>query len=93
MKAESSHGGIHMPDSSWYPFLACIGLFIGTYNFIQLKAPVIFNGNTIAGSHLPFAIGGGVFLFACCYLWALEGPGGYHIHIDDEGNETVTRAH
>jgi len=98
MKAESTHGGIHMPDSSWYPFLACIGLFIGTYNFIQLKSPVTFDLGILqsvfgASSHLPYAIAGGVMLFTCCYLWALEGPGGYHIHIDDEGNETVTRSH
>ena len=93
MKAESSHGGIHMPDSSWYPLLACIGLFIGTYNFIQLKIPVKFGDTQITASHLPFAIAGGVIVFVCCYLWALEGPGGYHIHIDDEGNETVTRSH
>ncbi|MBI2516637.1 MAG: cytochrome c oxidase subunit I [Opitutae bacterium] len=92
-KSEADHGGIHMPDQSWYPFLGCIGLFIGIYNFIQLKAPVVYFGHTIAASHLPFAIAGGVILFVCCYLWSLEGPGGYHIHLDAHGNETVSREH
>jgi len=89
--AEEEHGGIHMPDQSWYPFLACLGLFVGTYNFIQLKSPVLLGGKTIASSHLPFALAGGIILFACCYLWSLEGPGGYHIHLDAEGNETISR--
>jgi cytochrome c oxidase subunit 1 len=91
MQAEESHGGIHMPDQSWYPIIAAAGLFIGAYNFIQLKPPVIFFGQTLAPSHLPFAIGGGIILFIGAYLWALEGPGGYHIHLDAQGNETVNR--
>jgi len=30
-------------------------------------------------------------LFAGVYLWALEGPGGYHIHLDAKGNATTVR--
>ena len=91
MKAEEAHGGIHMPDQSWYPLITSIGLFIGTYNFVQLKTPVVVFGNLIAPSHLPFALAGGVILFLGAYLWSLEGPGGYHIHLDAQGNETISR--
>ncbi|MBA4138439.1 MAG: cytochrome c oxidase subunit I [Opitutus sp.] len=77
MKAESEHGGIHMPDQSWYPLFASIGLLIG--------------GVAFAFGYVGVAIGGLVLVFVSCYLWALEGPGGYHIHIDEQGNETISR--
>ncbi len=77
MKAEESHGGIHMPDSSWWPLFAAIGLLIGALSF--------------AFHHIPVALGGLGLVVLSCYLWALEGPGGYHIHIDEKGNETVSR--
>ncbi|WP_415910449.1 cytochrome c oxidase subunit I [Oleiharenicola sp. Vm1] len=77
IKAESEHGGIHMPDQSWYPLIAALGLLVGAIAF--------------AFHHLPVAIGGLVVTFIGCYLWALEGPGGYHIHLDDKGNETISR--
>jgi cytochrome c oxidase subunit 1 len=77
IKAEASHGGIHMPDQSWYPLIASIGLLIG--------------GLAFAFYNVPLALVGVGILFLGCYLWALEGPGGYHIHIDDKGNETVVR--
>jgi hypothetical protein len=32
-----------------------------------------------------------VLLFLACYLWSLEGPGGYYIHIDENGNERIER--
>jgi cytochrome c oxidase subunit 1 len=77
MKAEAEHGGIHMPDQSWYPLFASLGLLTGALAF--------------AFNNIPVAIGGLVVMFLSCYLWSLEGPGGYHIHIDDKGNETVSR--
>ncbi len=77
IKAESEHGGIHMPDQSWFPLIASLGLLVGAIAF--------------AFHNLPVAIGGLVVLFLGCYFWALEGPGGYHIHIDDKGNETISR--
>jgi len=76
-KAESEHGGIHMPDQSWYPLIAALGLLAGALSF--------------AFHHIPIAIGGLVVTFIGCYLWALEGPGGYHIHLDEKGNETISR--
>ena len=91
MKAEAAHGGIHMPDQSWYPIFAAFGLLIGAYNFAQLHHPVVMAGNQILASHLPLALTGLSLLLASCYLWSLEGPGGYHIHLDASGNATESR--
>ncbi len=77
MKTESAHGGIHMPDQSWYPFLASLSLLVA--------------GVAFAFGFVGVAIGGLVGMFLSCYLWALEGPAGYHIHIDEKGNETISR--
>jgi cytochrome c oxidase subunit 1 len=91
MQAEESHGGIHMPDQSWYPLFSAIGLFIGAYNFAQLKHPVMMFGNQVLSSHMPLAITGGVIMVASLYLWALEGPGGYHLHLGADGKVTESR--
>ena len=58
-------------------WLAALGLLVGAVS--------------LAASSYLVAIGGGAIVFLCCYLWALEGPGGYHIHLDAQGNETVAR--
>ncbi|MSU46754.1 MAG: cytochrome c oxidase subunit I [Lacunisphaera sp.] len=86
IKAEEAHGGIHIPDQSWYPIIAGMGLLFGTYNLAQLKHPVVMFGNQVLGSHAPLAIAGLSIVVLACYLWSLEGPGGYHIHLDADGN-------
>ena len=91
IKAEEAKGGIHMPDQSWYPLFAAAGLLTGAYNFAQLRHPVVLFDQQVLASHLPLALTGGVILLASCYLWALEGPGGYHIHLDADGNATESR--
>jgi cytochrome c oxidase subunit 1 len=48
-------------------------------------------GQQVLASHLPLAITGLGLMVAACYLWALEGPGGYHLHIDAEGKVTESR--
>ncbi len=91
MQAEAAHGGIHMPDQSWYPLLAAFGLMVGAYNFPQMDAPLVLFGNTLLSSHLPLSLAGVGFLVLSCYLWSLEGPGGYHIHLDADGRDTTPR--
>jgi|CXWL01.1.fsa_nt_gi cytochrome c oxidase subunit 1 len=91
IRAEASHGGIHMPDQSWYPIIAAFGLLIGAYNMAQLHHPVVMFGNQVLASHLPLGILGGVILLAACYLWSLEGPGGYHLHLGADGKVTESR--
>src|SRR6185503_2974151 len=65
IKAEESHGGIHMPDQSWYPLFAASGLLFGAYNFAQYHHPLTFFGkipqfalfgHQYTVTHLPFAI-------------------------------------
>ena len=91
IKAEETQGGIHMPDQSWYPLIAAFGLVVGAFNFIQLTEPVMMLGTQVLSSHLPLALAGLGILLAGCYLWSLEGPGGYHIHLDADGNATESR--
>ena len=72
-KAEQDHGGIHMPSQSWFPIVAATGLLIGAIFFVN---------------HIMIgAIAGGVIMFLGVYLWAVEGPGGYHIHLDDKNHD------
>ena len=71
---EREHG-VHMPDQSWYPPLASFGLFV-------LGAGMIFKPLTSTilphWSLLPI-VGAGILIISA-WLWALEGPGGYHVH-------------
>jgi cytochrome c oxidase subunit 1 len=69
---EESHGGIHMPSQSWFPLLAAMAILTGG---------LFFTNHNFMG-----AIAGGVVLFVAVYLWAWEGPGGYHLHLDKDGN-------
>lgn len=72
-KAEDAHGGIHMPSQSWFPLVAAIGLLIGAIFFVN---------------HIMIgAMAGGAIMFIGVYLWAAEGPGGYHIHLDDKDHK------
>jgi cytochrome c oxidase subunit 1 len=77
---EKDHG-VHMPDQSWYPFLASFGLFIGGLG-------MVFKARLIALELHPWfmvPLAGGAILFVASYLWSLEGPGGYHLHPDADG--------
>lgn len=71
---EREHG-IHMPDQSWFPGLTSLGLFI-------LGLSMVFKGTITAalGLWLPFPLLGAAVALLGIYLWALEGPGGYHVH-------------
>jgi len=66
VREEAAHGGIHLPDQSWYPLASAGSLLVA--------------GLFFAVSNYPAAIGAVVVMVAAIYLWSLEGPGGYHIH-------------
>jgi len=62
-------GGIHLPDRSWYPLTAGAGLLLG--------------GLCFAHDNLAGSLAGVGVLVLSIYLWALEGPGGYHVHPEE----------
>lgn len=71
---DEAHGGIHMPSQSWFPLITAMGMLIGAIFFINH----IFLG----------AIAGAAIVAFGAIMWSLEGPGGYHLHIDKDGNVT-----
>ncbi len=86
--------GIHMPDRSWYPLLSCLGLFVMGMGLVFHGAEVKIFGLTLGGlgwRGFLLPIIGFTFMFLCFVLWALEGPGGYHLHPDSD-NAAETQA-
>ncbi len=65
-----SHG-IHMPSQSWMPLICGVGFLVFGISMAMMGAGVPHAGYV--------AIGGLVTVVLGIYLWALEGPGGYHI--------------
>ena len=70
-----SHG-IHMPSQSWFPLVASAGFLVLGIAMALKQAGVPFCGY--------LAIAGLLVTVAGIYLWALEGPGGYHVHPEEE---------
>jgi cytochrome c oxidase subunit 1 len=80
-KEEAAHGGIHMPHQSIYPFVASLGLLIGSVGVAVIDhdpSPGFW------GKKIGITMIGGVIMLAGIYFWALEGNEGYHLHLDDE---------
>ncbi|HTB81222.1 MAG TPA: cytochrome c oxidase subunit I [Opitutaceae bacterium] len=82
-QAEASHGGIHMPFQSIYPFFAAVGILI------MAVGVAVIDPNPAPGIHLKLGTTfvGFAIMFANIYLWSLEGADGYHIHPDEEHAE------
>ncbi|GAB1489197.1 cytochrome c oxidase subunit I [Opitutaceae bacterium] len=73
-KEAEAHGGVHMPSQSWFPFITAIGMLIGSLFF--------------ANHNMLGAICGLVIVFFGAWMWALEGPGGYHIHPNESEGDS-----
>ena len=85
---EREHG-VHMPEQSWYPPLASFGLFV-------MGAGLIFK--PLTAEFLPhwslLPIVGALIAITSIWLWALEGPGGYHVHPEPhDGNPVASGRH
>jgi cytochrome c oxidase subunit 1 len=85
-KAEDSHGGIHMPFQSIYPFCASFGILVGA-----IGVAVVDPANTAQypgfwGPKIAVTILGGAIMFVSVVLWSLEGNDGYHIHLNPDGS-------
>ncbi len=72
--------GIHMPDQSWWPLITSIGIFIACLGMVFHKQPVPLTAEAVFG--LEIVIAGLVATFIGMAAWALEGPGGFHLHPD-----------
>jgi cytochrome c oxidase subunit 1 len=71
--------GIHMPDQSWFPLIATVGMLIGAL------ALAFRHSGLLSNSLLHYiAIGGAVLMIAGIICWAIEGPGGYHLHAEED---------
>jgi len=64
-----------MPSQSWMPMGAASGLLIFGMGMTLMTAGVPFCGYV--------AIAGLAVVFLFIFLWALEGPGGYHIAVPE----------
>jgi len=73
-KDEEHHGGIHMPSQSWFPIIAAAGMLFGAIFFVN---------HIMLGAIIGLGI-----VATAAILWAFEGPGGYHLHVDKAGNVT-----
>ncbi len=72
-KEDAAHGGIHMPSQSWFPIITASGILTGA---------LFFTNHIMLG-----AIAGAAILLIGAWLWSLEGPGGYHVHPEqDDGS-------
>jgi cytochrome c oxidase subunit 1 len=74
-QADLSHG-VHMPSQSWMPMGAGFGFFIFGLGVVLMSAGVPYCGY--------MAIAGLTTVVFFIYLWALEGPGGYHLAVPAE---------
>jgi cytochrome c oxidase subunit 1 len=83
--APGSHG-IHMPDQSWWPLVVGIGLFIAGMGVVfhgqPVQALLPFLSTDADVSLLHITLPGMLITFGGIFGWALEGPGGYHLHPD-----------
>ena len=73
---EDDGHGIHMPSNSWMPLIASVGFIPLGLGLSLMQAGVPYMGYT--------AIFGLVVIAAGIALWAIEGPGGYHLHPEEE---------
>jgi cytochrome c oxidase subunit 1 len=72
---EAKHG-IHMPSQSWMPMVASIGFIPLGLGLCLMQAGVPYMGYV--------TISGLVIITLGAILWALEGPGGYHLHPEED---------
>ncbi len=70
-EADDGHG-IHMPSQSWMPFVASFGFIPLGLGLCLKQAGVAYMGYVAIAGLLIIALG--------VTLWAIEGPGGYHLH-------------
>ena len=87
-KVAPDHHGIHMPDQSWWPLVVAVGLFFAALGMVfhgqPLEVLLPFIGGEVDISLLHITVPGLLLTFVAILFWALEGPGGFHLHPDPE---------
>jgi cytochrome c oxidase subunit I len=83
--APDAHG-IHMPDQSWWPLVTSLGLFVACLGMVFHRYELNFFGLSWE-NNFQILIPGLLLTFFGIFKWALEGPGGYHLHPDQEDLE------
>jgi cytochrome c oxidase subunit 1 len=74
--------GVHMPDRSWCPLITGTGLLILILGMIFRKSNEV-SGNFVMTPY-EIAIGGGIIFIIGIIMWAMEGPGGYHLFPEED---------
>jgi cytochrome c oxidase subunit 1 len=69
--ADDGHG-IHMPSQSWMPVLASFGFVPLGLGLCLMQVGIQYMGYVAISGLITIALG--------IILWAIEGPGGYHLH-------------
>ena len=70
--------GVHMPSQSWWPFFGALGLTIMATSMSLHAADLLHSFGWLAIFGLGMTV-------VSVFLWALEGPGGFHIHFKKSG--------
>jgi cytochrome c oxidase subunit I len=76
---KDANHGIHMPSQSWFPLMAGCGMLIMGVALSLHSGRVPFMGY--------LGIFGILIVTVAIYLWLFEGPGGYHLHPDQESDD------
>jgi len=74
--------GVHMPDRSWCPLVTGTGLFLMVLGLLfrqTVEAAELF-----LFTPYEFAIFGGIIFILGIIMWAMEGPGGYHLFPEED---------
>jgi cytochrome c oxidase subunit 1 len=85
LKADASHGGIHMPFQSIYPLVAATGILIGSIGVAVIDPAPAW---VVIGPKLGLSLFGLVIFLIGVYLWAIEGNDGYHVHPEGEDHHS-----
>ena len=74
-EADDGHG-IHMPSQSWMPVLASFGFAPLGLGLCLMQVGIPYMGYVAIAGLFTIALG--------IILWAVEGPGGYHLHPEED---------
>ena len=80
--------GVHMPDRSWWPLWCGLGILILGFGLITRK--MVFHlpgGATWEPNFEIFSVGVFITLISIVF-WAIEGPGGYHLHPEEDKTDS-----